>query len=559
MARDTPRLLGCGSSVFMLKYIEMETETEALVAQGQQRLDEDKAFFARFSELFDEDGVLTSDGPQVQELRDALMAEARERAERSNYPKEDEQPQNQPFEVQTRIINAINQANPYAEPVESITKAVHRYGISLERLSTYSLSPYDQLQLLGAAMYAAESRQTKAGDRLARKVRSILRHNMNNFLPKPGDPFDLESDDAGLVLREDVDKHIHNIKQYYQRYHTALTAAGILFRHDMHQAVELFHKNPISSIDDALFFLGGPSEEAQMRVSAVLRSSANTREIEVTADSPFRELSEIERQRRLINLPIVENELHDIFGTDAAMVYKELTPNNDQTTRDLTEPTERLVGDTELADTAEGAADFADYTFIEVTQANGITHVVAENPDPNNACYVLRGDVLEQAGMLLGTTMAWEDVMIYRKETVRQLGAIRFYHGAETDVVAKLRDYMREPASKTLRTLASKWIIEVRSAYDKNIQPTVYNRLPLTIRLMVAAHPAETKELLLRWLGLTEVPEKSSRSFGQIAIHLAEADPVQTELDSLRAEVARLTEANALLQEKLRTVRDAVK
>jgi hypothetical protein len=468
------------------------------------------------------------------------------------HPTIEDLPENAPEIVRQRIIAAVNTSLSYQEPVDSLSKAVDRYGISLERLRSYNLSWYDEQLLLFATAYAAKSRHTKAGEKLAKKARAILRHEATNRLPD-GQPIKEYSDPDEALMES------HKRQEYALR---QIHAASVATQFEMLTVSKLIDIAPIPNVDTVLPVLGKSYLRTETTLLTALQdiSDAYVEPIEYSDlnsgdifkdEEPFVNLTPEEIKRRLTQLPLVEDELKIIFGQDARIVYKEVNPLHDLSIRELAYHTQRESNSDEKNENYEGSSTFADYTFLEIVQESGDTYVIAESPHEANACYVLRGDVVSKIGTLLDTELSWEDIMKYPKETVRQLGAVKFNHSSGVDVVKKVADYVTRPKEETLKRLATRWLGDPKPAFDHDLEPTSENRLPISIRAMVMTHPETVKALLLEWMGLEELPPTLVRRLGERALQPTDYEPLveqgETKIDMLRRENADL---RAELEEK---------
>ncbi|MDB5160082.1 MAG: hypothetical protein JWO99_345 [Candidatus Saccharibacteria bacterium] len=461
------------------------------------------------------------------------------------HPSIEDLPENAPELVRRRVLIAINKSLPYQEPVDSLSKAVDRYGISLERLRSYNLNWYDEQKLLLATAYAAKSRHTKAGEKLAKKARAILRHEATNRMPDGQSIDDYENENEAIA--EVHKRGDHALRQIH--------AAGLSTLFELMNVGKLPDTAPIPNIDTVLPIVGKNYLKTDTTLWTALQDASDAY-VEPLDDSdadfaeifkdeePFVNLTSEEIKRRLTQLPIVEDELKTIFGHDSTITYKEVNPLHDISIRDLASSIERADSSDDNEEGKEGSSTFAEYTFLEIIQPDGQTYVIAESPYEANACYVLRGDVVEKVGNLLDTELSWEDIMKYPKETVRQLGAVRFNHTSAGDVVAKIADYVQRPAEETLKQLAQRWLTTSRAAFDHDLEATSDNRLPLSMRAMVATHPESVKELLLQWLETDELPATIIHHLGERALQpkVAETKPEtsETELDALKRENAEL-------------------
>lgn len=109
------------------------------------------------------------------------------------------------------------------------------------------------------------------------------------------------------------------------------------------------------------------------------------------------------------------------------------------------------------------------------------THVVAENNTVNNACFVLRQEVLDHWKELIGVEFKWENILLSTKKGAEQMGARRMVHAKGSDVPKRVVDYISSDPTEAMLD-AFGFLFDKKpnprlTFFDDDMNPTKYNKL----------------------------------------------------------------------------------
>ncbi len=391
-------------------------------------------------------------------------------------------PANQPDKIIARITSQYRNLNPWASrPVTTLDQAA-AYSLTLKRFRSAGLAPYDEMALLKATAIAGFSRDTPKGLAMGVKAIRMLHHEASNTGPPPN-------------VTASYNNHASLATRFYRTVY-AIHALGEVYARD--------GATPVTSIDKALL----QWDEIGSLVADTIASDEVLLDSEIYRDGErrvgFRRLMHSEVEARLQGLRIIGSDLQDTFGSNISVSYfesvvfngddKVITPEDDQINKDEDE-----------TEPEESSYFSPDYVIAEITepQHDGATlkHVVAESLSYGNACYALRADTLATLSETLGEPLEWRKVLSYRKKTAQQLGAKNFRHSGNSLITDRVLNYFDKPLGETLDLVAKKWFTSEKAIYDQNLQPTKYNRLPVTlIEERVTPRVKEIHAQMMTWL-----------------------------------------------------------
>lgn len=470
-------------------------------------------------------------------------------------------PANDPSLVRERIISAFRELPGEWHVFESqrltdINSAIKRYNPNLARVRDLGLDPYDQICLMKAAALAGIVRGTHAGGTMANGIITSLSHEVHN-------PIALYHS----LLSQDVAKFI----KAFQR--------GVFASAALNEIRDRQQSSEFKNVDDCLLNWRALADSIAMDHSAVPNVVGEDGEPIGEGDTQFRELTDVEIDGRIATLELIGEKITEIFGASSTVrifetivfdgIEQRGTGSGFDESQDEDETSE---SDEENEDSQQNGGPFRDYVVAEITQhmSDGTTHVhvVAESTHPNNACYVLRSDVLLEVSKLVGRDMTWRDVFKHRKNTARQLGARDFRHTKNGDLTGKVLHHFNSPVQSVLRQIAIRWIAGRKKIYDEIMEPTKYNRLPFDIRHFIDANKQSTLETLLAWLAPLLGASETSKHIGSSAIgqtipeakhtNPSEVDELRRELEDLRASLDKSERENENLRRQLDAIRGIV-
>jgi len=458
---------------------------------------------------------------QVRELMDRYNQQA------------DQDPTNQPEEVIARIVSQYFSAHRLAAKTPtSLNSIIARYDVGLQRFRKVDLSPYDEVALLKATVYAGFSRGTKSGYVLARKAIRILHHEATN-IALPTSEYNKLSDAANLSR---LARAIYSSKAIDELY-------------------EVENSRPVVNVDDALRGWRELVDSAQPTETDTEDDPIISAEEYVEEESrvSLRRLLNIEAENRLKGLRVIGDRLKEAFGEEVNIRYFETVVFADRESVETPLPDEDEGEQEEIGgehhekdsqDDKETSSYFgSDYVLAEVTQTledgSKLIHIIAESPNYSNACYVLRGDTLAAIGEAIGENIDWRTVFSFPKVTARQLGgAMNFRHTNGKTVPEKVLNYLALDVPETLKPVARRWFTGAKPIYNESLEPTRYNRLPSGVKERITPKLEQIREIILPWGGVAtaqEAKELGTRAVTGGGVERPET-PLPEELSGVQAQ-----------------------
>ncbi len=497
----------------------------------------------------DKEALVEIVGTQFESLSQAIISSA------------EQDTSNNPALVRYRIIKAyqglsVEQSRSETTKVPSINGAVGRYQLNLARIRDLKLNPYDEMSLLKSAALAGLVRDTEAGARMHRSVVSMLRHEITNIVSLGRR---IESQDTEAFIRS---------------YETVVFASQAL-----NEIADREGSTEFTSIDDCLLKWAGleqrTTENDTMIPNVVIDEEPEAESIELNKDEvQFRRLTEAERNERLNGLMVIGKQLPLIFGEDCQIEYYETIIFDDPLDEkyDRIDREEQPRDDEESDDVDERQLSgglFKDYIIVEVTEhlEDGTTrkHVIGESINPDNACYVLRGDLADEVSKLVGEQMEWRDFFKLRKNGARQMGVRDFRHKRNGNLPARVVEYLSTNIDIVKAEFAAKFTDIVKAPFDRELEQTAYNRLPKTLKQKISSNKENGIPLLDTWrkvaldsrLGLLGRTILSKESDSSNILDVFEVEDMRQELASALGRITQLEDENGLLRSKINRLRAA--
>lgn len=431
-----------------------------------------------------------------------------------------------PEQVSERILTAFNKRYHYSKREDhTLNDLVNGSKLSLFNLDHFrdaDIEPLDEIRFLQASIIASTNRNTEFRQKIAKRAANLLSHEATNrmHLPLEGSP--------------------QAISQFLTRFSRGVFALQAL------RELQLPLQPSTESIDEALGVLPwtGPEVTPELDVPVI--------EETVSEDEPdvrFRPMAPTERDGRINGLQRVLDSLTEEYDDSIHINLFEIMvfSDPDDTLRpEQQDETDQPTSDPESDNESDesGSSGFgADYKIAEIvhTREDGsrIVHAIAESPIYGNACYVLRGEVLEEWNQLTGVELTWRDVFRLYKQPARQIGARNFRHYENSDVPAKVLSYIKEDPLYIVSHVFNR-IFE--DYFDENLQPTRKNRLPLELVKALQTSPVVGNLYKI-------IMEKSYRTAAQTLGRLAGGDLDTEENSPLEEALAREEQLRSELAE----------
>ena len=511
--------------------------------------------YSQCQEFFEYARATDNHTPENAELTQQMMTEYLRDLTESILRDVSDNPETDPQTTTERILNAFrglaNEPTLESQKLQSINAGIAKYSPNLRRIRELDLSPYDEMALLKSSALAGIVRGTNDGVKLAHSVMNSLKQEMSNQMAL-----------SSSFGRNDIISFIHA----YQR----SVFASIAIEEIRARQGSAIYK----SVDDCLMHwdeLGQVTQKEEIIIPNVTNDDGES----VTEDqAQFRMLTELEKDARLKNLEVIGDQLKFMFGENCVVNYFETIvfdgkPEHGPANQD--DPAEQ-GGEDEERDEENTGGLFQDYIVAEIIEKHDdieLRHYVAESIHPNNACYVLRADVLAEVSRVVGKDLGWRDVFGGRKNTARQLGAKNFNHtNGGTTIPGKVLRYFSTVRDDIMNDLAVRWTEGRKRIYDEELEATRWNRLPKLYRSYIDSNKAEVQFILGTWRKELGIGGTVSGHLGRIVtspdtIEISVEDNSATE--TLRSENELLTQQLAErdariqeLEEKLATLRSVL-